>query len=303
VIVYLHGGGWTYFTARQYHTSVSYIAEYCRITVVSVDYRKAPEDPFPAGLIDCYNGLLWVQRNSQELGVDNQKVFVMGDSAGGNLSAAVSLLHRDNNGQSLDGTGASQPPPAAQIMIYPTLQGHDMTTVSYIENNRNGLTIDGMTNFISHYLTGHPDHNAIGKPDLLPVPTSPTTPYLHNTGDITTDIFNPYVFPLAPSDLTSLPPAYIMTARFDVLRDDGEQYAQRLEESGNKVTLCEEKGGVHGFMLNYHQSPLALENLMKIKDFIDDHMRDIENKITDDVNRTMMKMPGFIAEQEDLIFE
>ena len=275
VVVYLHGGGWTYFTARQYHSTVSYIADYCKITVVSVDYRKAPEDPFPAGLIDCYDGLLWVQRNSKELGVDADKVFVMGDSAGGNLAAAVCLLHRDKRGLGLDGTGSSQPPPAAQIMIYPCLQGHDFQKGSYHDNKNNGLSREGMATYTSLYLTSKLDHPTFGKPDLLPpLPTTPTTPYLHNTGEIT-DIYNPYVFPLAPADLTHLPPAYIMIARFDVLRDDGERYAQRLEESGNKVVLSEDKGGVHGFMLNYHQTPHAKVNLMKIKDFMDSLMSEM----------------------------
>jgi len=272
VILYLHGGGWTLFSAKCFHATISYIAEYCKITVVSVDYRKSPEDPFPAGLIDCYNALLWVQRNSEELGVDNTKVFVMGDSAGGNLSAAVSLLHRDMKGQSLDNTGDPLPPLAGQVLVYPTLQGYNFQQGSMTTNSDYGLSRSSMIHYISLYLTGDTSLiNKIGNPSKLPALPSLTTPSLLNTGE-ETDVFNPYIFPLMPGNLSNLPPAYILIARFDVLRDDGEKYAQRLKDSGNKVTLCEEMAGIHGFMMHFNRQALARGNLMKISDFINSVM-------------------------------
>ena len=272
VILYLHGGGWTLFSAKCFHATISYIAEYCKITVVSVDYRKSPEAPFPAGLIDCYNGLLWVQRNSKLLGVDNTKVFVMGDSAGGNLSAAVSLLHRDMKGQSLDNTGDSLPPLAGQVLVYPTLQGYDFQQGSMVTNSDFGLSRSAMVHYISLYLSGNTSLiNKIGKPNKLPDLPATTKPSLLNTGD-ETDVFNPYIFPLMPGDLSNLPPAYILIARYDVLRDDGEKYAKRLEESGNTVVLREELAGIHGFMMHYNRQKLARNNLMKISDFINSVM-------------------------------
>ena len=156
--------------------------------MVSVDYRLAPEHKFPAGPEDCYAATRWVAEKGAEIGVDPSRVAIGGDSAGGNLTAVVALMARDRRGPAL----------RHQLLIYP-VANHDFATASYEENKQGYLLSREMMRwFWNHYLA-RPEDGA-----------------------------NPYASPLRAASLAGLPPAHVITAEFDPLRDEGEALAARL---------------------------------------------------------------------------
>jgi acetyl esterase len=176
--------------------------------VVAVNYQKAPEHAFPVPLDDCYAAYLWTLDNAEDLGVDATRVGVCGDSAGGNLAAAVSLRARDVGG----------PLPAAQVLIYPVLDP-DLATPSAIENASGfGLTTEDMRWAWAQYLQS---------PD---------------------DWQNPWACPARSSSLAGLPDTVMVTAEFDVLRDEGTAYADRLRRAGVQVMHHDYVGSIHGFL-------------------------------------------------------
>jgi acetyl esterase len=176
---------------------------------VSVDYRRAPECKYPAAVDDCYNALQWTVKNAATIGGDPRQVAVAGDSAGGNLAAAVAIRARDQGSPSV----------AMQVLIYPVTNcGFD--TASYHENaDGYGLTRDAMVFFWRSYLA-HADQGE-----------------------------EPCVSPLRAANLAGLPPALIVTAQFDPLRDDGEAYAARLHRAGVPVRLTRYLDMNHGFLM------------------------------------------------------
>jgi acetyl esterase len=175
--------------------------------VVAVNYQKAPEHKFPVPFDDAYAATTWVAEHASELGIDPSRIGVAGDSAGGNLAAAVCLKARDEQGPSL----------AYQLLIYPvTDYGWDKP--SYLENAEGYLLQrETMRWFWGHYLASEAEGE------------------------------NPLVSPLRAPDLSGLPPAFIVTAEFDPLRDDGELYGQRLREAGVPVKVSRYDGMIHGF--------------------------------------------------------
>lgn len=208
LFVYYHGGGWVFKTAGDHDQVCRAIANAGECTVVSVAYRVAPEHPFPAPFEDCYTATEWAVSHSDILDADPGRLVVGGDSAGGNLAAAVSLRARD-----VDGPDISQ-----QVLIYPVLD-HDFTTDSYEENAEGYLlTRAGMEWFWNHYLE---------------------TPL---------DGQNPYASPLQARDLSGLPPATIIAAGFDPLRDEAAAYADRLSEAGVPVDHRVHDDMIHGFL-------------------------------------------------------
>lgn len=208
VFVYFHGGGWVCGTADGHDQLCRSIANAGGCTVVSVDYRLAPEHPFPAALRDCYAATEWVKAHPDILGADADRLVVGGGSSGGNLAAAVALRARDANGPKI----------GHQFLLYPALD-HDITTPSYEENGEGFLlTRREMQWFWEHYLE---------------------TPF---------DGKNPYAAPLQARDLSGLPPATVVTAGFDPLRDEGATYADRLSEAGVSVEHRLYEGMVHGFV-------------------------------------------------------
>jgi acetyl esterase len=208
VLVYFHGGGWTIGDLDTHDVLCRELCNEAGVAVVAVDYRMGPEYPFPAAVDDSLAATYWVLRNARELGVDATRLAIGGDSAGGNLAAVVALLARD----------AGDLPIAWQLLIYPAT---DMRR-------------------------GHPSHTTNGSGYLL---TTETISYYHDNyvADPGHDL-DWRASPLLRDDLTQLPPALVLTAGFDPLRDEGLAYADRLVGAGNRATyVCFERQ-IHGFI-------------------------------------------------------
>ena len=206
-LVWFHGGGWVVGDLESADATARYLTVWANCVVVSVDYRLAPETKFPGPAEDCYAATKWVAQNAASINVDPGRIAVGGDSAGGNLAAAISLMARDRGG----------PPLALQLLVYPVTD-RDFSTESYIQNAEGyQLTRDSMVWYWEHYL----------KDDA--------------------DAVNPYAAPLQAQDLRNLPPALVITAEYDPLRDEGEAYAHRLEAAGVNTTCTRYDGMIHGF--------------------------------------------------------
>ena len=208
VLVWFHGGG---FTVGDLATSDATAAEVANATgcvVANVDYRLAPEHRFPTPLEDCYAAVQWVVDASGDLGVDPARLAVGGDSAGGNLAAAVCLLARELGGPAI----------RFQVLVYPCVDPR-RSYQSYRENAEGYLlTASVMEWFWANYL-----------------------------GD-DTDPETPLAAPLYASDLSGLPDALVITAEYDPLRDEGEAYAERLKQAGVMVEASRYDGQIHGFV-------------------------------------------------------
>jgi acetyl esterase len=215
VLVYFHGGGWVIGDMDTVDRPCRSFANAAGVVVVSVDYRLAPEHTQPAAFDDCYAATAWVAEHADELGVDASRLAVGGDSAGGHLAAAVSLAARDRGGPAI----------AFQLLLYPVVD-FDWTSPS-ITDNGEGYLLGRATMqwFWAHYLGA----------------TDP--------GD------DPYTFPLRARDLSGLPPAFVATAEFDPLRDEGEAFARRLEEAGTTVKATRYDGMIHGFLWTLGATP------------------------------------------------
>ena len=207
VLAWFHGGGWVLGTLDSTDATARHLAKEAGCVVVSVDYRLAPEAKFPLPFDDCYAATEWVAQNAGSINADPNKIAVGGDSAGGNLAAAVALKARDHGGPSL----------SLQLLVYP-VTAMDFNTGSYRQNAEGYLlSADAMKWYWNHYLSND------------------------------ADAANPYAAPAAAKDLTGLPPALVITAEFDPLRDEGEAYAQRLMAAGVATTSSRYDGMIHGF--------------------------------------------------------
>ncbi|MGN6607089.1 MAG: alpha/beta hydrolase [Jatrophihabitans sp.] len=221
VVVNFHGGGWVSGDPYQSEWWCAGVAAKAGVVVVSVDYRLAPEYRFPVPAEDCYAATAWVVANATSLNVDPERVAVMGDSAGGNLAAAVCLMARDRGGPAI----------ALQVLIYPSVDlAHRLPSET---ENANGPVLY--------------------KADLENTPRV----YLR---DVEADATNPYVSPLL-GDAGGLPPAIIQTAQHDPLRDHGPAYAEHLRASGVEVRLTNYADGVHGYISLPGIVPVAAEAL------------------------------------------
>ena len=210
-LVYFHGGGWVVGSIETHDLTCRSLTMLAGVVTVSVDYRLAPEDPFPAGPNDCCAATQWVIDNAADLGVDPQRVAIGGDSAGGNLAAAVALMCRD---ASANGDAYGQP--ALQVLIYPVTD-FDRDTPSMIANAEGYLlTRETMAWF-----------------DELYCPPSQRR--------------SSYAAPLAVDDPSGAAPAFVIVAGHDPLRDEGVEYAQKLAEAQVPTTLIEYPGQFHGF--------------------------------------------------------
>jgi acetyl esterase len=218
-LVYYHGGGWVLGDLEGVDAICRAVANSAACKVVSVDYRLAPEHKFPAPLDDCYAALTWVAGSGASIGVDPGRLAVGGDSAGGNLAAAVTLRARDERG----------PRVRHQLLVYPVMS-HDFDTPSYTRNGENYLlTREMMRWFWAQYL------NHAGEGD------------------------HPLASPLKAASLADLPPAYVVTAEFDPLCDEGEAYAARLRDAGVPVRHRRYGGQIHAFWQMPGLFPAALE--------------------------------------------
>jgi acetyl esterase len=207
LLVYFHGGGWVIGSLETHDNVCRDLAVKACCAVLSIDYRLAPEHPFPAAAEDCYAATVWAHDNAARLGIDAARIAVGGDSAGGNLAAVVALMARDRKA----------PPLRFQLLVYPVTCGR-MDTPSYRENAEGYLlTSAAMAWFWAHYVPA-----AAGREEC-------------------------YAAPLRASDLRGLPPALVLTAEYDPLRDEGEAYAKRLAEAGVPAEVRRYEGQIHGF--------------------------------------------------------
>ncbi len=207
-LVYFHGGGWVLGDLDTHDSLCRRLANAACCVVVSVDYRRSPEAKFPAALEDCYAATQRAAEHAEQFNIDASRIAVAGDSAGANLAAAVALMARDQGNL----------PIHFQLLIYPVMS-HGCDTSSFNEFAQGfGLTKVAMMWFWQQYLESDED----GK--------------------------NPYASPLLADNLRGLPPAHIVTAGHDVLRDEGEAYAARLIEAGVPTTQIQYEGMIHGFV-------------------------------------------------------
>jgi acetyl esterase len=213
LLVFFHGGGFVVCDLDSHDALARSLCNGAGAVVVSVDYRLAPEAKFPAAPEDCYAATRWAVDNAASIGADGARVAVAGDSAGGNLAAVVAQLASQRGAPAL----------AHQLLIYP-VTARDFTTASYEENAEGYfLTRDMMQWFWHHYLEREEDGQ------------------------------DPMAAPLVARDLSGLPPATVVTAEYDPLRDEGEAYARRLDEAGVPTQLVRYDGVIHGFVSMYQQ--------------------------------------------------
>jgi acetyl esterase len=207
-VIYYHGGGWVIGSLDSYDGLCRRIASQGECVVISVDYRLAPEFKFPAAPDDALTAFQWVAAQAAALDIDGSRLVVAGDSAGGNLAAVTCVQLRDEGG----------PQPLAQLLIYPVVR-HHLPAVGSLAENGQGYLLDqaAMAWFLGHYLAKDSDQ---------------THPH--------------YAVALTPN-LAGLPPALVITAEFDPLRDQGEEFAQRLRGEGNRAETWRFDGMIHGF--------------------------------------------------------
>ena len=206
--VVFHGGGWVMGTLDLYDSLARQFANAGKCVVISVDYRMAPEHRYPAAAEDCHSVTEFVSQNAGSLGIDPKRIFVGGDSAGGNLAAVVSLMARDRSSVQI----------AGQVLVYP-ISDCDFETASYHENSDGYfLTRASMIWFWDQYAPEKADRE------------------------------HPYASPLRAESLAGLPPAWVMTAGYDPLRDEGEALAAKLEADGVATHLEKFESQIHGFL-------------------------------------------------------
>ncbi|MER6345075.1 alpha/beta hydrolase [Streptomyces sp. NPDC001595] len=206
LLVYYHGGGWVLGDLASADSACRFLAVHAGLSVLSVEYRLAPEHPFPAGVEDAVAAFRYAVDSAEALGVDPAATGVGGESAGGNLAAVVSQITHAEPGRA----------PAFQLMFFPVTDLSSKHMSYRLFSDGFFLTEAQMDWYRDHYLS-HPR-----------------------------EALDPRVSPLLADDLAGLPPAYIAVAGFDPLRDEGEAYARRLQEAGVPVTLRRHQGLIHG---------------------------------------------------------
>ena len=211
VLLFFHGGGWVTESVDNYDRVCARMSQSTGRIVASVQYRLAPEHPFPTGLLDCYAAARALFTNRFLLNTNPEEIAIIGDSAGGNLAAAVCLMARD--------TGEFTP--EKQILIYPALNNCYTEQSPYPSGKENGegylLTAKKMENYLTLYQSSPKDRE------------------------------NPYFSPLLAKDLRNMPDTLILTAQFDPLRDEGEAYGEKLLAAGNKVEIHRIAEAFHGY--------------------------------------------------------
>lgn len=231
VLVTMHGGGWVRGSLDSDEFRSHFIAHEAGCAVVSVGYRLAPDYRYPTALEDCFAVAQWVAAQGEALGFDSDRIGVAGDSAGGNLAAAVALMARDHGGPALK----------CQILIYPICD-HDFDRPSYIENGEGKLLTRALMQWFWDQYAGVADRD------------------------------QPYLSPLRADDLSDLPPALVVTAEHDPLRDEGELYAARLRDTGNVVEALRMDGLIHPFQTLLPLHPKSVESFRLMATFAKRHL-------------------------------
>jgi acetyl esterase len=216
----LHGGGWVTGGLDSDEFKCHLLAHWTGCAIVSVDYRLAPEHPYPTPAEDCYAVTQWTAANAAALRLDAGRIGIAGSSAGGNLAACVAMMARDRRGPAL----------RCQLLTYPVCD-HDFDRPSYLMHAEGKLlSRRQMMWFWDQYAAG-------------------------------VDRNHGYLSPARADDLTGLPPALVITAEFDPLCDEGEDYARRLADAGNEASLVRSQGMVHGFLAVAVQHRKSMEAL------------------------------------------
>ncbi len=237
-LVYFHGGGWVIGDLDTHHAFCHALAKKSGCLVVSVDYRLAPEHPYPAAVEDAYAATKWVAENAAVIQADPDRFAVCGDSAGGHLAAVVSMMARDRKGPRID----------LQVLIYP-ITDCNFNTPSYKENKEGYmLTRDLMKWFWNLFLEDESQAD------------------------------DPYASPLRADNLSDLPQALIITAGYDPLRDEGEAYGKRLQGAGVKVTLSRYPGMIHAFIRMTARLDKANDALDEIAGTLKDVLKIVGNQ-------------------------
>ena len=206
-LVFFHGGGWVIGDLDTHDVVCRKLADEGQLIVISIDYRRAPEHKFPAAVDDAIAATAWIAAHAKELGIDAARLLVGGDSAGGNLATVVAIAARDGNGPAISG----------QVLIYPATD-FTMAYPSHSEPETSILLTHSVIRwFRDHYLNG------------------------------TADVHDWRASPALARTLVGLPPAYVLTAGADPLRDEGDDYARRLTQAGVAVTHRTFPGQFHGF--------------------------------------------------------
>lgn len=234
VLIFFHGGGWVTGNIDSYTNVCANMANKTNHIVISVDYRLAPENPFPAGVEDCYYAAREIFSKPEILGCSQEDIILIGDSAGGNLAAVVSLMARDRGEFS----------PKKQILIYPATNYDHSESSPYPSVKENGTDYIMTSKRIQDYM------------DL----------YVKNEEDR----LNPYVAPILAKELSNQPKTLIVTAEFDPLRDEGEAYGIKLQQFGNDVKIYRMKDALHGFISN----PLSSDDTDKCYEIINLFLND-----------------------------
>lgn len=212
VLIYAHGGGFVLGDLDGHDALCRQLAVDAACCVISLDYRLAPEAKFPAAPEDCYAATCFIHARADELGIDPSRIALGGDSAGGNLAAVVAKLAKERGGPKL----------AFQLLLCPATDWRTLDTPSYREHGDGCfLTLTSMQWFRKHYLRDEADRS------------------------------DPMASPLLADDLSALPPALIVTAEYDPLRDEGEAYGQALKAAGVPTTITRYDSTIHGFVSFY----------------------------------------------------
>lgn len=234
VLIFFHGGGWVTGDIDSYTNVCRNMANKTEHIVVSVDYRLAPEDPFPSGVEDCYYVTKEIFKKPHILNCKEEDISLIGDSAGGNLAAVVSLMARDKGDFN----------PRKQILIYPATNFDHSEASPYPSVHENAKDYIMTSKRIQDYL------------DLYVAKEE--------------DKLNPYVAPILCDDLKDQPDTLIITAQYDPLRDEGEAYGHKLEEFQNKVEIHRVEDAIHGFFSN----PISIERQNQAYEWINDFLND-----------------------------
>ncbi len=229
ILMYFHGGGFVVGNLETHDLTCRRLAKKANCIVISVDYRLAPEYKYPHAPNDCYAATKWAYENAKEFGGDAKRMATCGDSAGGNLATVIALMAREKKEFEL----------LYQVLIYPTTDGTQ--TAPSIDQLADGYLLT--KSLMAWFLNQYKDENTVIK--------------------------DPYFSPLYAEDLSGLPPALVITAEYDPLKDEGTQYAERLKEAGVPVVFKEFKGMIHVFF----QMPKLLKKAREAQDLVASELR------------------------------